>query len=767
MLQLMLWGLMLPSLLSTFTPSTSSGQLLPPRSRIGDEVGAHAAVRPPIYMVQVRKPAHLLSAGPEEVEEWHRSFLPSPTLDSGEPRMVISYKTVMSGFAARLTAEQVKAMETMEGFVRAQLDEELIPQTTYSPDFLGLRPDVWDAANRGKGAIIGVIDSGIDYNHMSFAGNEILCPPPEGWKGSCYFERRPACNDKILGATYLRMFSPTDNGGHGSHVAGIAAGLPYPLTSIRADEFGTASGAAPDAYLSIYRASSTCELLWSIERAIEDGVHIISISMSTPVRQLSPGLYANVIAKGALEAVRRGILVVCAACNGGPSPGTVCNDAPWIMTVGASTMGRALNYVLRLGNGQEIQGESVSVEKMSKKGLVFPGANDEEDARLCRNLEAAVNVAGKVVMCYTGDITSAKKAEVVKDAGGVAMILTNTQRRGSIVAEVPGDVGIPVVAVNYADGELLINYARNPEAIVDLRPEAISFDAGPFPAVPSFSGRGPSRDNGGILKPDILGPGVNILSAAAQGEFVLKSGTSMATPHLSGIAAILKLYLSKETGIGWNPAIVRSAIMTTAVSSNNEDDPITDETGDRASLFAIGAGHVHPAAAMDPGLVYDIPVVDYVRYLCGLGYGDEEMFAMVDRTFNCNSPRLRLDPEQLNYPSIMVTLDVRPTSKSKSKTISRTLMSVVSKPSKYTAELSLRTQRRMAVRVSPETLQFSGLSDNRSFDVVFSLCGQIPHEDFDVEGHLRWVSDDKKHTVSSPFLVRVLIKQASQDRLPA
>uniref|UniRef100_A0A0V0HDN0 Putative ovule protein n=1 Tax=Solanum chacoense TaxID=4108 RepID=A0A0V0HDN0_SOLCH len=138
------------------------------------------------------------------------------------------------------------------------------------------------------------------------------------------------------------------------------------------------------------------------------------------------------------------------------------------------------------------------------------------------------------------------------------------------------------------------------------------------PVVAAYSSRGPSLASPGILKPDIIGPGNNILAAwptsvdydkHTKATFNIIQGTSMSCPHLSGVAALLK---SKHPT--WSPSAIKSSIMTTANTLNLANVPILDERLLPADIFSIGAGHVNPSRANDPGLIYHTPVKDYLPY---------------------------------------------------------------------------------------------------------------------------------------------------------
>ncbi|MQM00614.1 hypothetical protein Taro_033352 [Colocasia esculenta] len=308
------------------------------------------------------------------------------------------------------------------------------------------------------------------------------------------------------------------------------------------------------------------------------------------------------------------------------------------MTFGASTMDRAKRMNLRLGNGDEILGESLYTQPGLRGHLVYPGLNGDREGEFCTNLDT-FDVKGKVVMCLPGLIETEQKADVVEQAGGIAVVLLSSQMAGSIIVDVPDTVFL-TIAVNYPNSLKLVEYVNQsitpPRAArVELVPVGTITGVTPTPAVPHFSSRGPSIMNGGILKPDILGPSVNVLAAknnSASG-FVLLSGTSMATPHLSGITR---------------------------------------------------HGHVNPAGAMDPGLVYDLQFEDYIRYLCGLRYSDKEILQTASMSVDCNQFG-RIEQEQLNYPSIAVTLSYSITR----KVIKRTVTNVRPEPTSYTAEVSL------------------------------------------------------------------------------
>ncbi|KAF0915848.1 hypothetical protein E2562_039173 [Oryza meyeriana var. granulata] len=142
--------------------------------------------------------------------------------------------------------------------------------------------------------------------------------------------------------------------------------------------------------------------------------------------------------------------------------------------------------------------------------------------------------------------------------------------------------------------------------------------------IPAFSSRGPSRKNGGVLKPDIVGPGVDILAAvplSAHGaSFASHVHVNAAPQRNSSIAK-----KSASDGPTWSAAAITTVITTTADASDIHGTPLTDEAGRPASYFAMGAGQVNPAKAIDPGLVYDISPEEYIPYLCGVYYTNDQV----------------------------------------------------------------------------------------------------------------------------------------------
>ncbi|XP_022856138.1 subtilisin-like protease SBT1.7 [Olea europaea var. sylvestris] len=710
------------------------------------------------YIVHVEAPDGQIFTQSEDLDSWYHSFLTTTSISGEGPEIVYLYRSVFKGFAARLSPDDVKALEKKDGFISAHPEEKYSLHTTHSPNFLGLNQNMgfWKDSNYGKGVIIGVIDTGIFADHPSFS-DEGMPPPPAKWKGKCDFNYT-ACNNKLIGARYFSFgdTAPLDDSGHGTHTASIAAGNFVKGANVFGNANGTAAGIAPLAHLAIYKVCSffclESDIIAAMDTAIEDGVDILSISLGS----LSINFYANSIALGAFSAIERGILVSCSAGNRGPSNFSLSNAAPWILTVGASTIDRDIRATTLLGNDKELHGQSAfQPNDFPSKllPLVYPAMLNASDFSLqyCSALSLnKTDIKGKIVLCDfvrgTGRIS---KGIAVKNAGGAAMILVNPEEYANTTFSEPHV--LPATHVSYADGlkiKRYINSTTAPKATIIFEGTIIGNDRAPV--VAAFSSRGPGLGSRGILKPDILGPGVNILAAwpvsvenntNTKSTFNIISGTSMACPHLSGVAALLK-----SAHRDWSPAAIKSAIMTTADVVNLARDPIEDEQFLPAKIFATGAGHVNPSRASDPGLVYDIKPEDYIPYLCGLNYTNRQVGVILQRRVNC-SEESSIPEEQLNYPAFAITLTLL----SFSQTYTRTLTNVGEPKSYYSLEIM--PPPGIEVLVEPKTLNFSELNQMIRYQVTFNRLSSAANNTV-VQGFLRWTS--QKHSIRSPIAVSLL-----------
>ncbi|OIT22955.1 subtilisin-like protease sbt1.7 [Nicotiana attenuata] len=410
-----------------------------------------------------------------------------------------------------------------------------------------------------------------------------------------------------------------------------------------------------------------------------------------------------------------------AAIEDGPEHGTVANGAPWLLTVGASTTDRKLRATVLLGNGEEIDGESAfQPEDFSQNllPLVYSGTNTSDSmAPFCSAPSLKnIDVKGKIVLCEAGDgIERLDIGHFVKDAGAAGMILMNEEPQGFTIVTDPHV--LPAAHISFIDGLKIKAYINSTSTPVpSFLFQGTVFGDDHAPAVAAFSSRGPFPESPGILKPDIIGPGISILAAWPTSE----------------------LTLIKSAHPEWSSAAIKSAIMTTADLMNLGNNPIEDERGLRADFFATGAGHVNPLRANDPGLIYDIQPNDYIPYLCGL-YPSRAVSLIVLQEVNCSST---IPEAELNYPSFSIKLGFD------FQVYTRTVTNVGEPVSSYTLEIV--PPQGVDVKVEPSTLHFSEIYQKITYQVTFNRSISSINATF-VEGFLKWSSS--KHFVRSPIVV--------------
>ncbi|KAE8659587.1 transcription factor EREBP-like family protein [Hibiscus syriacus] len=536
-----------------------------------------------------------------------------------------------------------------------------------------------------------------------------------------------SCNKKLIGAKYFcsgyeatngkmnetsEFRSPRDSDGHGTHTASIAAGrYVFPASTLGYAK-GVAAGMAPKARLAAYKVcwNAGCydsDILAAFDSAVADGVDVISLSVGGAVVPY----YLDAIAIGAFGAADKGIFVSASAGNGGPGGLTVTNVAPWMATIGAGTIDRDFPADVKLGNGKVVPGVGVYNGPGLSPGRMYPlvyagsGGGDGYSSSLC--LEGSLDpdfVKGKIILCDRGINSRAAKGDVVKKAGGVGMIIAN----------------------GVFDGEgLVVDCHVLPATAVGTR-----LGVRPAPVVASFSARGPNPETPEILKPDVIAPGLNILAAwpdkvgpsgiqsdDRRTEFNILSGTSMACPHVSGLAALLKAAHPE-----WSPAAIKSALMTTAYTVDNRGETMIDESnGNTSTVFDFGSGHVHPTKALDPGLE------------CGLPWGK--------RAGHIGN---------LNYPSFSAVFQQYGKHKMSTHFI-RQVTNVGDPNSVY--KVTVRPPSGTLVTVEPQQLVFRRVGQKLNFLVrVEAMAVKLaPGSSSMKSGTIVW--SDGKHNVTSPIIV--------------
>ncbi|XP_037468664.1 subtilisin-like protease 4 [Triticum dicoccoides] len=393
-----------------------------PLPAVCDDQGAGLSPSHRTYIVMLRPP---VEAGSEDDHRWWQdSFLPTPLAGSDEPRLIHTYTKVFTGFAVRLTEDDLAMVSQRKEFVRAFPDHLWHPSTTHTPKFLGLEKDagLWRDTNYGQGVIIGVLDTSIYSEHPSFDDSGIP-PPPSKWKGSCHGAAR--CSNKLIGAKFhnFNANDSRDDTGHGTHTSSTAAGNFVSGASVHGLGRGTAAGIAPGAHLAMYRVCTVLgcaasDILAGFDEAVKDGVDVLSISLE-PVYDVS--FTEDPVSIGALNAVAKGIVVVAAAGNNGPMS-FVANSAPWLLTVAAGSVDRSFETIVQLGNGNHINGEALN-QTSNSSSKSFPLYVDKH----CKS-SAGRNVAGKIVICHNTGTVSDKGSSL--NQSDISGIMTHECRGG-------------------------------------------------------------------------------------------------------------------------------------------------------------------------------------------------------------------------------------------------------------------------------------------------------------------------------------------------
>lgn len=590
-----------------------------------------------------------------------------------------------------------------------------------------------------------------------------------------------SCNRKIIGArAFYKGYeakhgpinetkeskSPRDTEGHGTHTASTAAGSVVSSAGFFEYAKGEARGMAIKARIAAYKIcwKKGCydsDILAAMDQAIQDGVHLISLSVGA--NGLAPLYDHDSIAIGSFHAAHSGVLVSCSAGNSGPDPSTAVNIAPWILTVGASTIDREFPADVVLGDGRTFTGVSLySGDPFNFNDTTFLDLihGSQCGSKLCKEGELdASKATGKMVICDRGANARVAKGHAVKLAGGVGMILANTAESGE---ELLADSHlIPATMVGQIAGDQIRKYVSstpNPTATIKFRGTVIG-SSPPSPKVASFSSRGPNHLTPEILKPDVIAPGVNILAgwtgASAptdldidprRVEFNIISGTSMSCPHVSGLAALLR-----NANPTWSPAAVKSALMTTSYNLDNSGSNFTDlATGQQSSPFVHGSGHVDPNKALDPGLVYDIDVGEYIGFLCASGYDSKriDVFLKESSTVDCSSQKLS-SPGELNYPSFSVVFESGKDVVEYTRTVKN-----VGGSADAVYEVSVNAPPNVSVDVSPRKLVFNAEKGTQTYKITFRRAGKnyqsiMGSSSF---GSIEW--SDGSHRVRSPIAVR-------------
>ncbi|MQM08733.1 hypothetical protein Taro_041588 [Colocasia esculenta] len=733
-------------------------------------IGSEALLR--TYIVHMDR-----SAMPSAFSD-HRSWVAAilsitvgqaPGTSSAVPDLLYVYEHAIHGFSARLSPSQLSRLQRTHGFLSAYPDMPVKLDTTHTFEFLQLNPSsgLWPASNYGEGAIIGVVDTGVWPENESYK-DDGMPEVPLRWRGAC--EEGTAfnsslCNKKLIGARYfskglkasdpsgqaISMNSPRDTQGHGTHTSSTAAGNYVRGASFFGYGLGTARGMAPLAHVAMYKAlfdegGTSSDIIAAIDQAISDGVDIISLSLGLD----GVPLHQDPIAIATYAAMEKGVFVSTSTGNRGPFLASLHNGIPWVLTVGAASFDRELAGTVELGDGTIIAGSSLYAGRTSLNGLPLVFMNS------CSNLTSLKQVGYKIVLCEINAEAIGLAKSIVSSAANVAGGLFVCPTAYNIYFQ---HFSFPGALISPSDGRAILKYIQgSPAPTASLRFRQTILGKRQAPSVAYYSSRGPSQSCPNVLKPDIVAPGTMVLaswspnitvgyvgSRPVYSHFNFESGSSMSCPHASGIAALLR-----AAHPDWSPAAIRSAMMTTADSLDNTGKPIRDsgDGGNPATPLAMGAGHVNPNKALDPGLVYDAGAGDYMRLLCTLNYTEEQIRTITrSSVYNCSTAS-----HDLNYPSFIAYFS--PGAVTGVREFQRTVTNVADGSWTYVARLMPIDG--FSVYVQPNKLVFTQKHEKQSFKLRIEAAEVGMKHGKVVHGSLSWVDDRGQHVVRSPIVATTI-----------
>jgi len=604
--------------------------------------------------------------------------------------IVYKYKNAFNGMAVRLTQDEAAQLANLADV--AYVERERIEQldTDTGPIHIGAT-NVWEgegqsAVNMGEGVIIGVVDTGINSDHPSFAdvgadGYDHTNPWGEGvYVGDCATDYPEMCNDKLIGVrSYASVTDnyqdsdvfgdtpPPANGedynGHGSHTAGTSGGNILKNVGMLDPEFGELvgdgvnstgfefeqiSGVAPHANIVAYQICnpgdtgdtySGCPgaaIIAALEDAVADGVDVINYSISGGGDPWSSSSEMTFLA-----AQEAGIFASVSAGNSGPEANTTPKSAPWYTVVGASTHGREVAFEKEIGEFTGGDSELAAISGNSASGGItasivyagdFENPNDpDNDPAQCLQPFPEGTFSGQIVVCDRGEIARVQKAINVADGGAGGYVLANVDGGASSIAN---DVYVvPGIHITAEDGNALRAWLASGEGHGATITEAAGeLKIGQADDMAGFSSRGPNSYVFDIMTPSVTAPGVSIYAAYADEQY----GHDQNGPAPADYAFLQGTSMSAPhvAGAGavlksahptWTPDQIRSALMLTATQDVRKEDGETP-----ADAFDMGTGSIRVNLADKTGLVMNETAANYTAA----------------------NPEEGGDPKTLNIPSV-------------------------------------------------------------------------------------------------------------------
>ncbi len=633
----------------------------------------------------------VLNTSIKQLQNQQSDFLQQAKRIAPDVKKVADYQYALNGIALRVTPSQAQQIAELSGVKTVRREKLYHVQTDRGPDLIG-SPSVWNGSNgiaqtQGEGIVVGIIDSGINTDHPSFAeisgdGYRHTNPLGDGvFLGDCAGAFPELCNNKLIGVySYgtitndyddTSIFPPNlpkngeDYGGHGSHVASIAAGnilqnVAEVLPEIGQERssgvptgfvFDRLSGVAPRANIISYQVCyggrsdagdtyADCPgsaIAQGIDSAIRDNVDVINFSISG-----GGNPWNDSTERAFLAAHNVGIFVATSAGNSGPLAESSDKNAPWYTSVAASEHGRDNAFVKELNDFRGGSSSLAPISGQSNSGSItapivyagdFTNPNDTVgEPEQCLEPFPANTFNGEIVVCDRGSIARIEKAQNVAAGGAGGYVLANVDGGETFLAN--DEYVVPGIHINADDGNRLrtwLNSGVNHQATITQGVAQQVIDQSRVDVLVNFSSRGPNTTNS-TLTPTMTAPGNDIYAANADeqighdghepaaSDFSYRSGTSMSSPHVAGAAALLR-----AARPNWGPDEIRSALSLTTTQEVKKEDGET-----QADFFDMGAGRIRVDQAVNSGLV----------------------MSETNSNYNDANPAINGEPRALNIPSI-------------------------------------------------------------------------------------------------------------------
>ncbi|HSU63266.1 MAG TPA: S8 family serine peptidase, partial [Burkholderiales bacterium] len=525
--------------------------------------------------------------------------------------VVANYQAAYNGIKVRIAADRTKELAALPGVVAVRPLQLMKPDNIRGIPLIGT-PAVWQNLGlHGEGVKIAIIDTGIDYTHANFGGpgtaaaytaahaNETLAADPRFFGPSAprvkggYDFVGDSYNADPNSPAYQPIPHPDPNPldcfGHGSHVAGTAAGSgvtsagttytgPYNASTLATPgNFNVGPGVAPKADLYAVRvfgcAGSTDVVVDAIEWAVDNDMDVINMSLGSVF-----GSKDDPSAVASTNAAKAGVIVVASAGNSGPSPYVTGSPATADGAISVAANDPYPNFP-----GATLTFSGTTIPAINANGFALPASSTFsvkviKDGPTTLSLGCSVAAFGgpnslpanTIAVVNRGTCARVAKAIFGQQAGAAAVVMVNNATsfppfEGPITSNpddgTPFNVTIPFLGVRglfttaSSDGGKLFAVADGAATTV----AAASIANPNFTGFASFSSGGPRTGDSG-LKPDVTAPGVSIISTAigTGNQGAAMSGTSMASPHVAGVAA-----LTRQAHPAWKVADIKSAIVNT------------------------------------------------------------------------------------------------------------------------------------------------------------------------------------------------------------